>query len=130
MKEVKVKWPLIAKEWDKTYFNYIDLGNYTMFRMSLYRTGQPRLGLWVSVEDKGSFFFSLENRLHKDYVADKLFLQGDAGQMADFLNAQIGKDGEQQGHYYEQVIKDVEPYGKIGEGKYMPWSPEIIKDEQ
>lgn len=125
MNEVKVKWPLIVKEWDKTYFNYIDLGNYTMFRMSLYRTAQPRLGLWVSVEDRGSFFFSLENRLHKDYVADKLFLQGDAGQMADFLNAQIGKDGEQQGHYYEQVIKDVEPYGKIGEGKYLPWSPEI-----
>jgi len=126
MNEVKVKWPLIAQEWDKTYLNYIDLGNYTMFRMSLYRTSQPRLGLYVSVEDKGSFFFSLENRLHKDYVAEKLFLQGDSGQMADFLNAQLGKDGEQQGHYYEQVIKDVEPYGKIGEGKYMPWSPEIL----
>lgn len=126
MNEVKVKWPLIAKEWDKTYFNYIDLGNYTMLRMSLYKTGQPRFGLWVSIEDKGSFFFSLENRLHKDYVADKLFLQGDAGQVADFLNAQLGKDGEQQGHYYEQVIKDVEPYGKIGEGQYMPWIPEIL----
>lgn len=30
MNEVRVKWPLIAKEWDKTYFNYIDLGNYSM----------------------------------------------------------------------------------------------------
>lgn len=126
MKEVKVKWPLIAKEWDKTYFNYIDLGNYTMFRMSLYKTSQPRAGLWVSVEYKGSFFFSLEHRLHKDYVANKLFLEGEAGSMADFLNAQIGKDGEQQGHYYEQAIKDIEPYGSLGEGRYMPWSPEIL----
>lgn len=126
MNEVKVKWPLIAKEWDKTYFNYIDLGNYTMFRMSLYKTCQPRPGLYVSIEDRGSFFFSLENNLHKDYVGDKLFLDGDKGQMADFLNAQLNKDTDQQGTYYEQVIKDVEPYGKIGEGKYMPWSPEIL----
>jgi hypothetical protein len=129
MSEIKVRWPLIAKEWDKTYFNYIDLGNYTMFRMSLYRTGQPRLGLFVAIEDKGSFFFSLENRLHKDYVAAKLGLLGDAGQVADFLNAQLGMEGSQQGHYYEQVIKDIEPYGTIWEGKYMPWHPEIIGDE-
>ncbi len=126
MNELKVKWPLIAKEWDKTYFNYIDLGNYTMFRMSLYKTGQPRLGLFVAIEDKGAFFFSLDNWLHKDYVGSKLGLLGDAGQVTDFLNAQIQKEGEQQGHYYEQIIKDVEPFGKIGEGKYIPWSPEIL----
>jgi hypothetical protein len=126
MNDVKVKWPLVINYWDKPYINYIDLGNYTMFRMCLVKTRQPRLGLYVSVEDKGSFFFSLENRLHKDYVAEKLFLQGDHGQVADFLNAQLGKEGDQQGHYYAQVIKDVEPYGKIGEDKIMPWSPEII----
>jgi len=128
--EVQVRWPLIVTEWDKIYFNYIDLGNHTMFRMCVFKTFTPRLGLYVSIEDRGSFFFSIENTLHKDYVAEKLFLQGDHGQMADFLNAQIKKGQHtQQGHYYDSVIAAVEPYGKIGEDKIMPWCPEILKGD-
>lgn len=130
MKDVKIQWPLVITEWDKPYLNYIDLGNYTMFRICIFRTAKPRLGLFVAIEDKGSFFFSMEKRLHKDYVAIKLGLLGDSGQVADFLNAQLGHDGEQQGHYYEQIINDVEPYGKIGEGKYMPWHPKIVSDNE
>jgi len=126
MSELKVKWPLVVIEYDKPYLNYIDLGNCTMFRMALFKTFTPRLGLWASIEDRGAFFFGTHTVLHKDYVAEKLFLQGDHGQMADFLNAQLQNDATQQGHYYENVVNDVEPYGKIGEDKIMPWSPQII----
>lgn len=128
--EVKVKWPLIVTEWEKIYFNYIDLGNCTMFRMCLFKTFTPRMGLYVSIEDRGSFFFGMGTELHKDYVSEKLFLKGDHGQMADFLNAQLKLGAHlQQGHYYENVVSGVEEYGKIGEDKIMPWHPEILKGD-
>lgn len=125
--ELQVRWPLIVTEYNKIYFNRIDLGNYTMFRMCVFKTFTPRLGLYVSIEDRGSYFFSTGKALHRDYVAEKLFLQGDSGQMADFLNAQLElEEYKQQGHYYFEVIKGVEPYGQIGEDKIMPWTPEIL----
>jgi hypothetical protein len=34
--ELQVKWPLIVTEFEKIYFNRIDLGNYTMFRALVY----------------------------------------------------------------------------------------------
>ncbi len=131
MFELSVKWPLIVTQYDKIYFNRIDLGNYTMFRMCIFKTFTPRLGLYASIESKGSYFFGSGRELHKDYVADKLFLQGDSGQIADFLNVQLGFDGTehgQQGHYYLDVIKGVEPYGCIGEDYIMPWCPEILNE--
>lgn len=125
--ELQVKWPLIVTEFDKIYFNNIDLGNYTMFRMCLFKTFTPRPGMYVSIQDKGSYFFALGKAFHKDYIAEKLYLQGDHGQMADFLNAQLGLDEyKQQGHYYFEVIKGTEPYGLIREDKIMPWTPEIL----
>lgn len=127
--ELQVKWPLIVTEYDKIYFNRVDLGNYTMFRMCMFKTYRPRPGLYVSIEGRGSFFFTGEKRLHKDYVSEKLSLQGDHGQVADFLNAQIGQEGRQQGHYYFEVIKSVEPYGLIGEEHVMPWVPEILNGD-
>lgn len=127
--ELQVKWPLIVTEFDKIYFNRIDLGNYTMFRMCIFKTFVPRFGFYVSIEKKGSYFFNVEQALHKDYVAEKLLLKGDSGQLTDFLNAQLQQDARQQGHYYFEVIKSVEPYGLIGEDKIMPWTPEIISNE-
>jgi hypothetical protein len=127
--EVKVKWPYIVEEFDKIYFNRIDLGNFTMYRMCIFKTFTPRLGLYVSIEDRGSFFFGMGKSFHKDYVAKKLFLQGDHAQVADFLNAQLPIEERQQGHYYPQVINAVEPYGNIGEDRIMPWHPEIITEE-
>jgi len=128
--ELQVKWPLIVTEFEKIYFNRIDLGNFTMFRMCIFKTCTPRLGLYVSIEDRGSYFFSMNKALHKDYVSEKLFLQGDHGQVADFLNAQLKLDEyKQQGHYYFEVIKGVEPYGSIGEDKIMPWTPEILNGD-
>lgn len=129
MNNVKVKWPLIVTEYDKTYFNYIDLGNYTMFRMAIFKTRFPRPGMFVAIEDKGSFFFGIGKHLHKDYVAAKIGLLGDAGQVADFLNAQLEIDGNQQGHYYDEIINSVRPYGKILEQEAMPWKPIILEDE-
>lgn len=127
MTDVKVKWPLIVQEYDKIYFNYIDLGNCTMFRMCIFKTFTPRMGLYVSIEDRGSFFFAADKPFHKDYISEKLCLQGDHGQVADFLNAQLLYDKPgQQGHYYENVIRDIEPYGKLGEERIMPWAPQII----
>lgn len=129
MSDVRVIWPLVVTDWEKIYLNYIDLGNYTMFRMAIFKTRIPRVGLYVSIEDRGSFFFAMEKALHKDYVAEKLYLQGDHGQVADFLNAQLNHPREQQGHYYENVINAIEPYGKIGEEKIMPWHPELEQED-
>ncbi len=129
MSELKVKWPFIVYTFDKIYFNRIDLGNYTMFRMCLFKTCTPKMGMYVSIEHKGSFFFSMYKALHKDYVSEKLCLQGDHGQMADFLNAQLRLDEfGQQGNYYIDVINSIEPYGSIVEDKIMPWHPEIINE--
>lgn len=127
--ELQVIWPLIVTEWDTIYLNYIDLGNCTMFRMAIFKTFIPRPGLFVAIEDKGSFFFGMDGRLHKDYVGSKLGLMGDSGQIADFLNAQLLNNEKQQGHYYEEAIRAVKPYGKIGEKSQMPWHPLIKKDE-
>ncbi len=126
MTEIKIKWPLIVEEYDKIYFNYIDLGNFTMFRMAIFKTCTPRHGLWVSIEHKGAFFFSMDNELHKDYVAIKLCLLGDSGNVADFLNTQIKKYKVQQGSYSEKAIHDREEYGQFGEDKIITWCPEII----
>lgn len=126
MSDTKVKWPLIATEFDKVYLNYIDLGNVTMFRLSMFKTLIPRPGLFVAIERIGAFFFGLDKFLHLNYVAEKLFLNGDAGQVADFLNTQLEIECKQQGHYYENVINNVHPYGAIGEIPIMPWKPEII----
>lgn len=126
MTELQVKWPLIVEEYEKIYFNYIDLGNYTMFRMCCFKTLLPRYGFFVAIEDIGAFFFGMHKEYHKDYVAEKLRLgDGDSGQVADFMNAQAGFYDKQQGHYYEKIIRAVEPFGKIGEEKVMPWTPEI-----
>ena len=98
-----------------------------MYRMLIYKTYTPRPGVFVAIEDRGAFFFGVDdNYLHKDYVAMKLGLKGDAPQVADFLNTQLEKEHKQQGHYYRECISDVEVYGKIGEDKYMPWHPVII----
>ena len=126
MSDVKVKWPLIVNEYDHIYFNFIDLGNYTMFRMAIFKTFTPRIGLYVSIVDRGSYFFSMKAALHKDYVAEKLFLQGDSGQIADFLNKQLQIEHKQQGQYLEKVIQGIEPYGQIGEEQVLPWHPEML----
>lgn len=121
---VLVKWEKVIIDYDVPYLNYLDLGNCTMFRVAIFKTYTPRHGMFVAVEDKGSFFFAMNKALHKDYVREKLFLQGDHAQMADFLNAQLGFDDfGQQGHYYENIIKSIEPCGKGGEAWCMPWHP-------
>lgn len=125
MNDIKVQWPLIVTEYDKPYMNYIDLGNYTMFRMAIFKTMFPRNGMFVAIEDRGSFFFGVNKALHENYVSEKLLLSGDSAQVADFLNAQLQIEHPQQGHYYEGVINNVEPYGKIWEYKVMPWKPTI-----
>lgn len=131
MTDIKVKWEKVIIDYDVPYLNYLDLGNATMFRVCVFKTFTPRQGMFVSVEDRGAFFFGMGKALHKDYVKEKLFLQGDHAQMADFLNAQLGIDEfGQQGHYYKNIIESIEPCGKIGEDKLMPWHPVLIKDDQ
>ena len=126
--DLKVKWPLVVIDYEKIYFNRIDLGNYTMFRMCIFKTLNPCRGMYVSIEGRGSYFFSMDRALHKNYVAEKLSLQGDHGQIADFLNAQLQIEERQQGNYYREIINGVEPYGLIGEAHVMPWVPEIVSE--
>jgi hypothetical protein len=128
--DLKVKWEKIIDAYDVPYLNYLDLGNCTMFRVAIFKTFNPRQGMFVAIEDRGAFFFGMDRALHKDYVREKLFLQGDHAQMADFLNAQLQHDDfGQQGHYYENVINAIEPCGKCGENFEMPWHPKIITEE-
>lgn len=125
--ELQVKWPYIVQEYEKIYFNYINLGNYIVYRMVIFKTLLPRKGLFVAIESKGAFFFDIRKPLHKDYVAEKLCLaQSDSGSVADFLNVQLKKDRPQQGKYIHNAIMNIESFGKIGEIPIQPWTPEIL----
>lgn len=134
-KNVKIKWPKVLDYHDldqRPLLKWIDLGNGTLFRISAFfvRGGRnyPRVGLQVSIEYKGSFFFSIDHPLGGSYVCKKLFLSNpDALIIADWLNAQLGHYTKQQGVYNSKYITEVEEYGLIGEHKIMPLTPEIIE---
>lgn len=128
MQELQVKWPYIVEETNKFYFNHIDLGNGTMFRMGICKRFAPRSLLFVGIERIGCYSFSSSIFLHKNYVREKLNLQGDAGAIADFLNAQLQIEVKQQGEYIESILLGIEPYGLLGENHLMPWHPVIIEE--
>lgn len=131
---IKVKWPKVLD-----YNNidqppliaWIDLGNGTMFRIFAFfsRGGdlRPRPGLVVGIERVGTFFFTINKPYSYGYVSEKLCLtEPDARAIADWMNAQVGHDFDQQGRYYADYIKEVEPYFYSGEYALMPLVPEII----
>jgi|GEM_PF-7081908 hypothetical protein len=134
---VKVKWPRIIDFNNivhRPICRWIDLGNGTMFRITAFFTypfyDMSRDGLLIAIERVGCFLFGLNRTEFRwDYVAEKLYLpEADARIIADWMNAQCGFDFPQQGHYVEAYIREVEPYGLIGEKHLMPLIPEILTE--
>lgn len=113
---------------------WIDLCNYTLFRISAYfvhggRT-YPGHGLVVGIERKGCFFFKWPSEyLRGGYVAEKLNLGiADGSIIADWINVQFGfEDAPQQGSYYEESFShENEPNFIAGERALLPLKPELI----
>lgn len=88
------KFDVIAGMYD--YFN-LALGNSTMFRVGVLLTEEG--GIFIGVEGKGAYTFG--HFAHWTYVAEKLKLaEGDARNLADFINAQLHDEAfEIQGTY-------------------------------
>ncbi len=125
---IKVQWKKVIEEWDKPYINWIDLGNCTMFRLSAFKVTSPRIGIFVGVESRGNFFFPINKPIHWQYVEEKLSLfPADAKPIADWINAQIGFNHDQQGDYFYISLSSLEPYHAIGEQSVLMWYPEVIK---
>lgn len=125
MQELQIKWPRIVEELNKFYFNYIDLANVTMYRMGMRKLYN---GLFVAIERKGAFLFADNQKLHKDYVGEKLNLYGsDAANIADFLNTQLRIESPNQGEYYESNIGALENEAQLNPCQIMPWHPIIIE---
>jgi len=134
MSDLKVKWPKIVNSYFFPQCHWIDLGNGTMFRIGAFYTtpnfGGPREGLFVSIEDKGSFLFAIDFAISFQYVSERLnLMEPDARNIADWINAQLEHDVNQQGIYYKSYIDGVEPYGHIGESLHWPLKPEIIEGD-
>jgi hypothetical protein len=127
--KVTIRWERVIEEFHVPYMNFIDLGNYTLFRMVAFKTLLPRVGFYVGIEGRGNFYFGSSKAFHWEYVQEKLsLLEPDARSIADWMNAQLGLVNvpAQQGEYWRNVIEAVQSYGLIGEIHAMTWKPEII----
>ena len=125
--ELQVKWPKVIIEWEKPYINWIDLGNYTMFRLISFITTKKGIGLYVGVERLGNYIFATDKPMAWQYVSEKLSVpESDARALADWMNVQMDFDHKQQGHYSFDVIRAVEPYGLGSEPRQMPWIPAML----
>jgi len=63
-----------------------------------------KTGLFIGVEGRGAYEFG--GFVHWNYAMTKLNLhQGDAENLADFLNAQLGHDENLQGRYTEELCR-------------------------
>lgn len=129
MAKLMVKWPKVVEGYDDPILKWIDLCNATLFRVAAFKTYSPRHCFVVAIERIGCFAFPMDKFLSWGYVSEKLFLpEPDARNMADWINAQIDKEGEQQGHYSRDMLAEIEPYGLGGEIKEMPLIPKAISD--
>jgi|SRR6476620_2569183 len=132
---MKVKWPKVLdlnNTNNAPICRWIDLCNGTIFRLAAFFTHRlndmPRDGLFVGIERVGGFLFSLEEEKSWQYVAEKLCLsEPDAKVIADWINAQLGHEMDQQGEYSEDYYHEIEPYGLTGERFIMPLMPDRIE---
>jgi hypothetical protein len=137
MSELKVKWDQIIKYSDlksTPICRWIDLCNATMFRISAFFTyhhlDMPRDGLFVSIERVGAFLFPIDKALDHYYVSAKLYVpEPDARAIADWINAQLGYDHPQQGHYNKEMLEAVDYVIYAGEKALLPLVPIIIDDK-
>ena len=86
------------------FYGDVSLGNFTQYKVGIFRCANRRL--FVGVEGNGAYTF--EGWCHYGYVAEKLGLkfEGDARNMADFINCQLGIEHKQQGTYDSSLCED------------------------
>jgi len=86
----------------ETGVHQVCLGNSSMFNIGIFAETFP---LFVAIESHGAYGFGVT--AHAGYVKDKLKLrfEGDAANIADFINDQLYEPGsiERQGEYTEQL---------------------------
>lgn len=79
------------------------LGNATQYKAHMFWSSKR---LVVAIEGRGCYTF--EHYAHWTYVQDKLdLLDGDAMNIADFINVQLGLKEAEQGEYMESCCQDV-----------------------
>jgi len=133
--ELQVKWPKIidCKYLDKPpLIAWINLGNATMFRIiAFFSYGgrlHPREGLFIGIERVGCYFFNISPEISAGYVSEKLGIpSSDAAALADWMNAQLLNNCEQQGEYDRDFILNNELCFYAGERVSAPLVPEIIE---
>lgn len=82
----------------------VALGNFTQYRILVAPTSR---GVFVSVDGVGAYEFS--GFAHWGYVMEKIKLKhdGDATNLADFINDQLGFCYPRQGRYAAQLCAEV-----------------------
>ncbi len=80
---------------DLPFYGDVSLGNSTQYKVGMFKTVSGRL--FVGVEGKPCYTFG--NWCHYSYAAEKLGLrfEGDARNIADFINSQLGHDLSAEG---------------------------------
>jgi hypothetical protein len=80
--------------WDKLqlpFYKAIDLGNYT-FYMTMGMLAEDGRRFVVGIEGYACYGFEAHSIIYPSYVEEKLGCgEGDSGNVADFINCQIGK---------------------------------------
>lgn len=90
----------------------VALGNASQFEVCLFRT---RMGLVVGIIGKGCYKFNI--RPDAGYIEEKLKVRdGDAMNMADFVQCQLGGDPAGWGDYHERLCSDYRPSAATEEG--------------
>jgi hypothetical protein len=114
METVHVKWDQVISFNEspcKPILRWINLGNGTLFRISAFfvrkKDKMPKDGIFVAIERVGSFLFAIDAPIHFSYVSEKLYVpKSDARAIADWINAQIGHETEQQGNYCLDYLEE------------------------
>ncbi len=89
--------------------HHVALGNMTQYEIAIIRSTQH---LFIGIIGKKCYRFG-PFRAHPSYVQEKLgLLEGDANNMADFINSQYGFSAtpgriEYHGYYHERLTSDV-----------------------
>lgn len=94
------RWYIVKNAIDNPIILSLNLGNGTAFRVIFFRFIQ-QYRLFVGIEGKGCFLFrESKNYVSPKYVAEKLNLEeGDADNLADWLNAQLNVNAKEFGYY-------------------------------
>jgi hypothetical protein len=89
--------------------HHVALGNMTQYEIAIIRSAPH---LFIGIVGKKCYTFG-PFRAHPSYVQEKLgLLEGDANNMADFINSQYGFSAtpgriEYHGYYHERLTSDV-----------------------